>query len=340
MTARARPEAHQPDDERRVPGWQHAFRAVAPASPMLRVRYRHGVQIDPYGFPYWLPVARAVVELPPPPSGLGTDELRVVDATAANQALAASGEPLYAGGEAGRTPAGWTWAFLAGTRQAALVPAELHGAFRHLGGRGTLGLARHRRGLPARNGHTVRFGFAERLAPAAVDKVEERLGFPLPVGYRTFLAATNGGYPLVPAVHPDHGFVLDQRLFGLARRDRLHDLVYANGWFADRLTDEFLAIGYLQGGLLAVRVAEPGAGSVWYYDDDDPRDDARYGAAEVCDRLLYKCADTFSDFLAALDTVPDQLIRAAAVAAGRSTVIRPDGLGAHLPANRRPPARP
>ena len=59
-------------------------------------------------------------------------------------------------------------------------------------------------------------------------KLEEHLGLPLPGAYRAFLARTNGGRPAAPAVHPGHGFLVDQPFFGLARTDRSQDLGYAS----------------------------------------------------------------------------------------------------------------
>lgn len=318
-----------------IAGGTPAPRIALPASPTLRVRYQRGVLVDPLGFPYWPPSAYAVVELPPAPPELTVDEVRVLDVLTANGVLA--GDQLWAGDTSGRTPAGWTWAHQARTRQVSLVPVELHGSYRHLGGVSTAGLPRDRRGVPA-DRSPVRFGYAETLTEAALAEIEKRLGLELPVGYRTFLGTTNGGHPLTPAIHPGYGFVVDQPLFGVARKDRLQDLVYAGGWLRDRFTEQYLPIGYVQGGMLAVQVSGAGAGSVWYWDDDDPRDEDAFGPAEVCDRLLYRCSATFAAFLGELTEVPDRLRRLAGTAVGQGAARRlaPADLGTNLPANRRP----
>jgi hypothetical protein len=312
---------------------------------MLRVRYRAGVAVGPHGFPDWLPYARLLVELPPVPPGAGADAARLRDVVTANEVAARTGDPSCVRGDRAATPAGWTWAHVAMSRRIALVPVELHGAYRHLGGVSTGGGDPGRRGVrvdggaPPRidGGAPPRIDVAQRLAEEAVAVVEERLGYRLPAAYRDFLARTNGGRPARAALHPRFGFLADQPLFGVARTDWLQDLVYANAWFGDRLTPDWLAVGYVQGGLLAVRVRGGDEGSVWYWDDDDPRDTAGYGAAEVCARLLHRVADDFAGFWRALREVPAALRDAAAEAAdsGAARLVPAQGLGAALPAARR-----
>jgi len=317
-----------------VPGSRYAFQVVHPGSPMLRIRYRDGVAIDPYGFPDWIPYARVLVDLPPHSPVIGVDETRVLDVLTANEVAAASGNPLWIDepAAAAGTPAGWTWAHVARTRRAALVPIELHGAFRHLGGVSTGAADRSRRGLPTDAGAPPPIRYGERLDHAALAKIEERVGHALPAGYRAFLGRTNGGRPAWPAVHPGFGFVVDQPLFGLARPDWLQDLVYANAWFADRLTADWLAIGYVQGGLLAVRVRAGDEGSVWYVDDDDPQ-----VTGDGREPLAHRCADDFPAFWRALRPVPAAMEARAWDAAARASVLSPPELGTSLPAIRRRP---
>lgn len=339
MTETARP---------RIVGARYAFQVVRPGSPMLRIRYRAGVAIGPHGFPDWIPYARAQVELPSADPALGVDELRVLDVLTATEAVARSGDPLFGGtsddgtGHGGYlTPAGWVWAHLASTRRVALVPAELHGAFRHLGGVSTGDADRARRGLIADASTAPPIRFDSRLADEAVRAIEQRLGIALPPAYREFLARTNGGRPAWPAVHPGFGFVADQPFFGAARQDWLQDLGYANGWFGDRLTADWLAVGYVQGGLIAVRVAGGDEGSVWYYDDDDPRGTDDDTADHICAGLLHRCADDFASFWRALRAAPADLRQRARAAADRgdAVVVHDERQGASLPATRRAPGR-
>lgn len=316
----------------RIAGARYAFRAAHPAAPMLRVRYRHGVPVDPWGFPDWTPYARILIALPRAIADLTIDEARVVDVRAGERVARASGDPLWDGSVG--TPAGWTWAHVAQSRHVALVPAELHASFRHLGGV-SVGASRSAgRGLTARTGSAPRILVGERLTGEAVVKAEETLGVRLPEAYRDFLGRTNGGAPAQATVLPGYGFVLDQPLFGF-RDDRTQDLAYANVWFADRLTADWLAIGYLQGGLLTLRVRGADAGAVGYLDDDDPRDRDTFTAEDVCERLLHRVAGDFAAFWSALRPVPDDLEELAAQAAAGAQQVSPDGLGALLPSSHR-----
>jgi hypothetical protein len=307
--------------------------------------------INPRGVPEWDLMARAMVRLPEPRAGLTRDEVRVVDVLTANAVLAAT-DPSWdaaAGTAAIRTPAGWVWAHLFGTRQVALVPAEARGAFRYVGGIATLHVARDRRGLRVDEdgrglrvdgaGPSVPVTSAEELSERLVGRLQERLGHSLPPAYATFLASTNGARPAAPGVHPGYGFVVDQPFFGLDRTDRHQDLVFANQWFGDRLTSNFLGIGYVQGGLLAVKVAGGDEGSVWYADDDDYRDDDRFDAEYFCAHLLHRCAADFNQFWRALVPPPDRLLRLVSdvVRSGWAVSTSTPQMGASLPRTKRAP---
>ncbi|AEV82490.1 hypothetical protein ACWT_1472 [Actinoplanes sp. SE50] len=316
----------------RIAGARYAFRAAHPASPMLRVRYRLGVPVDPWGFPDWTPYARLLVALPPAIPDLTVDEARVVDVCTAGLAARAAGDPLWAG--AAGTPVGWTWAHVAQTRHLALVPAELHAGFRHLGGVSVGGPRAAGRGLTAGAGEPPRMLVGERLTEAALAVGEEILKVALPAHYRDFLLRTNGAAPAGPSVFPGHGFVLDQPLFGF-RDDRLQDVGYLNAWFADRLTPDWLGIGHVQGGLLAIRVRGADVGAVGYLDDDDWRDRDHFTAADRCERLMHRLAGDFGAFWLALRPVPAELSDLARAAAASAELAAPDGLGALLPATHR-----
>ncbi|WP_345631586.1 SMI1/KNR4 family protein [Rugosimonospora acidiphila] len=323
-----------------------AGRIVHLRSPVLRLRYRYGVYVTQRGYPDWQPYASAMVRLPPVPAGMAADEARLVDVLVANRllsdALAATGraDAPPADGETvrGGTPAGWVWAHSGAERRLALVPAELHAAFRHRGGVGAMRPAAGR-GLPlAAPEGQVRFRAARPVSREAMSKLEGWLGTRLPHGYRDFLLATNGGVPSAPAVHPSAGFLVDQPLFGLAEADRTRDLTHARVWFADRFTGDYLAVGPVQGGLLAIKLRGEGAGSVWYWDDDDPRDDDRYSPAVICRDLLIRCADDWPAFVDQLSTVPVRLrrITQARLESGRARLIAEPDAGAALPRSRRP----
>lgn len=295
-----------PDPGELLPGGRFAMGVIHPGSPTLQVRYRQGVLVDPAGFPDWPLCARAVVELPAPDAGLTRDEVRVVDILAANVLLARAagtdgGDPLWSPGGDGSvaaTPAGWCWAHVGNSRQVALVPIELHSSYRHAGGMTTLpvdGCGLRVDARPVRVGPAV----GDEVPDDVMDLLERLLGWPLPPAYRRFLAATNGAGPAAPAVLPGFGFVADQPLFGIARSDRHQDLSYAVEWTRDRLTMDFLPIGYVQGGLLAVKASGDDLDSVWYWDDDDPRARDAFGPDYISAHLLHRCADSIDDLWAA-----------------------------------------
>ncbi|MEN3310641.1 MAG: hypothetical protein V7603_6843 [Micromonosporaceae bacterium] len=323
------------------PGARFALRVIHPGSPVLRVRYRQGLLVTPSGAPDWLLYARAMVDLPAPEPGRTRDEVRVAHVLAANLRMALDGDPLWedAAAPAGTvlTPPGWTWAHVAGERRCALVPIDLHGAYRHFGGV-TTWLGDLDDGLRVdEDGATMELDSMGSVADDALDELGRHFGYPLPPRYREFLAATNGAVPVRPGVQAGFGFVVDQPFFGLARTDRLQELWYANAWLRDRLTPQFLAIGYVQGGLLLVKLDGEDAGSVWYWDDDDPRADDEDTPERIRDTLLHRLAGDMEAFWSGLRPPPEALRRLATdlVESGQVSEVRPHLAGTCLPVARR-----
>jgi hypothetical protein len=337
------------------PGRHLALSVLHPYSPVLRVRYRHGVLIGPYGYPDWLLCARAVVDLPPPDPRLTIDEIRVADVLAANLAMATAagspgGDPLWPAVAAAEgvvaTPAGWCWAHTGPTepgevfRRLALVPAELHGSFRHAGGVGLLpDTGRGLREDPAARAGGLGADPGDPVPEDVLGVVDEILGWPLPPRYRRFLAATNGAGPAAPGVSARFGLVADQPFFGVARDDQHQDVSYAAAWLRDRLTPDFLPIGYVQGGLLAVKVTPDDTDSIWYWDDDDPRDQQGFDARYICANLLHRCADSIDDLFSSLVPPPPWLTQYARywVDNGLVRQVRDPSLGAGLAPQWRAP---
>ncbi|HEX2419120.1 MAG TPA: SMI1/KNR4 family protein, partial [Micromonosporaceae bacterium] len=330
------------------PGSRFAGQVVRFAAPLLRIRYPDGVYVGLTGFPEWTPYARAVVELPPPPPAAAADQVRVVDVLTANAVLAKTGDPLWEhvdGAGPVSTPDGWAWAHLGASRQIALLPVEAYAGFRHAGGIATLGLPRRADSEPSPEAATVPVvpagtATGQDLTGQDLAALERSLGAPLPPGYREFLASTNGGRPGMPAISPGFGFLADQSFFGFGRRDWFRNVDYVRQWLSDRFTDDFLPVGHVQGGTLAVRLRGPDAGSVWYHDDDDPRDDDSYDVSVVTANLLRRCADNFAGFLSSLRPVPGEWWRAARLLAddGRVRLVTGPGQGLALPTDRRAPA--
>jgi A nuclease of the HNH/ENDO VII superfamily with conserved WHH len=328
--------------QRMWPGAQYALRLVNLGAPVVRERFDRGVLVNPDGFPDWDLQARALVQLPEPPPGLTLDEIRVVDVLAANTVMVRDAtDPLWTVQDGPpRTPQGWTWAHIGGSRRIAAVPIELHASFRHAGGISTLAAEVPQRGLrvdyqPVGAGVD---GELQRVAEPVLAELEQLLRFPLPPRYRDFLAQTNGARPRHPGVLPDLGFVADQRLFGVGRTDLAQDLIAANQYAGDRFTPDFLGIGWVQGGTLAVRVRGEDRDSIWWFDDDDPRADATDDAATVTGQLLHRCADDIDQFWQRLAVPAAELL---ALAAGLDAhQVRSAGLGESLPPSHRAPWQP
>ncbi len=292
------------------PNGEFAGTLIEFSDPELDRRYSHGVYLNLRGYPDYTPYAHAVVEFAEPPAGLGIDELRVTDVLAANEIMRRSGDTLWTEQDApGATPQGWLWHHVAGSRCLMLIPADLKNAFRHHAGLTTVNADRNRRGLwHQQQPPAVQFERSGAAPEELITQVEQEFfGFTLPGAYRSFLAATNGGKPKSPAVHTALGFVADQRLFGLQREDANEDLVFGNERLGDRFTADFLAVGNVQGGMLVLKVAGQDAGSVWFWDNDDPRDHDSQTPATICRDLLYRCGEDFNDFARNLSAVPEEI---------------------------------
>ena len=308
-----------------IPNGQLAGRLIEFSDPMLDERFPRGVYLNLHGYPDFSVYARLAVEIAEPPSGLSTDEIRVTDILAANVLGLHSGDPLWQQGRPPTvTPDGWTWVHEARTRRLFLVPVELNASFRHHGGVATLNADRSKSGL-LQEGMLEPVAFERSGAVPEEDlaRLESQLGFPLPVSYRRFLGGTDGGRPLGPAVNLACGFIIDNWLFGLRRDNPYQELIRANATLYDRFTEEFLGIGYVQGGMLALKIRGADVGSVWYFDDDDLRDHDQRDAASVCAELLVRVGNDFDDFARHLVAVPAQFheIAESAVSSGHANQV-------------------
>jgi hypothetical protein len=327
--------------ERMIPGAKWALRIIHPGSPLVKERYPRGILVDPHGFPRWVPYARATVHMPEPRSDLTFEENRIVDVLVANELMTKRGDPLWeftTRHYVNKTPPGWTWAHVGMTRDLMLVPAELHSSYRHLGGVSTMPVDRSRRGVRGDDDPRLTGVEAIQLVPGDImDTLDVYLGFRLPTVFRSYFARTNGGAPKHVGVWPPHGFVVDQPLFGLGRDDRHQDIIGANNWFGDRLNNDFLAIGYVQGGLLLLKVRGEDLDSIWYWDDDDYRDDDAFDADHICGNLIHRCADDIEQFWGQLLNPAKPLLNLVTelVTSGVAVELRPEGAGGGLPDDRR-----
>jgi hypothetical protein len=317
-----------------------AVRVVHPGPPLMRVRYRDGVQLLPYGVPNWIPYARLLVEIPPPPRDLAWNEARLLGVQTANELGRRSGDPLWTD-EPG-TPTGWTWAWLALTRQLALVPIELYGSFRHRGGVSTNRLNWNDK-VRQLEGEVPEHRASAQLSEDLLVRIENYVGAPLPIEYRNYLARSNGGRPMFPSVYPARGFIVDQPLFGVTipGEDLMTDVRHQYAYHRDRLTPQWLPIGFVQGGLLVLKLTGDSTGSVWYLDDDIPREPPALTAEQICRSLLTYLEPTFNWFWANLRPVPAEVNDLAAKHAeeGWARILSHPELGRSLPENRRAPSR-
>lgn len=321
---------------RGIPNGQFAGRIIEFADPELERKYPKGIYLSLSGYPEFAVYARAAAEIADPPSGLSVDEVRVTDVVAANLLYAGTGDPLWQNGRPPTaTPDGWMWVHAANSRRLYLVPADIHASFRHHGGMATLDHDRSRTGLWTEGMlEPVAFERSGSVPEDGMAQLEGHLGFQLPVSYRRFLAGTDGGRPLMPAVNLANGFVADQWLFGLRRNDPHQDLVYANQSLYDRFTEEYLGVGHVQGGMLALKVRGNDLGSVWYFDDDDYRDSDDLDAATICANLLSRVGNDFDDFARHLVALPAQIVEIArsAVDSGHANMVDDvEHLGSALP---------
>jgi hypothetical protein len=304
-----------------APNAAYAGQVVHFPDPLRAEKYPAGVRVDERGHPDFSPYAVAAAEVADPPDGFGVDELRLTDYVSANAALHFQGHELWTGLDCTvATPQGWTWhhavgAAAPGHRRLELVPCEVKALLRHHGGLALSSADHGRRGTrPLQEHRPVHFtlnrdgGDPVAVPEDEVQRAEERLGYRLPGAYRGFLKAAGGRAPVGVALETDLGLLLDQPFFTIRESYELDDLVYVNKCVRDHLTKDYLAVSYTQGGIIALKVRGPRAGSVWFCAYDDARDT---GSAEPpeqrCERLLLPCGEDFDAFLLRLAGSPPEL---------------------------------
>ncbi|MEW1721402.1 SMI1/KNR4 family protein [Streptomyces sp. NPDC093109] len=293
------------------PNAAYAGQVVHFPDPVRASRHPRGVRVDGDGFPDFVPYARAAVEIAEPPVGFGIDELRLTDYVSANAAMHAAGHELWGTVPAVATPHGWTWHHLPASRRMVLVPAEVKALLRHHGGLATAPVDHAKRGTrPLQETRPVHFGLPKGTGPVGEQQVlgaEEDLGYRLPGAYRSFLKAAGGCAPAGAALDPELGLLVDQPFFTVRDEAAVNDLVYVNKCLRDHLTKDYLAVGFVQGGILAVKVRGERIGSVWFCAYDDARDQDGLSVHERVERLLLPCGDDFDAFLLRLAGSPPEL---------------------------------
>ncbi|MFC4494238.1 SMI1/KNR4 family protein [Streptomyces ovatisporus] len=292
------------------PNRAYAGQVVNFPDPVRAARHPGGVRVDEHGLPDFSPYARAAAEIAEPPEGFGGDELRLTDYVSANAALHASGHELWADLPPVATPHGWTWHHVAYGRRMELVPVEVKALLRHHGGLAAAAVDHARTGTrPLQDTRPVHFEVPHGVAvsESQVIEAEERLGYRLPGAYRTFLKAAGGCAPRGVALDAELGLLVDQPFFTVREDAAVNDLVYVNKCLRDHFTKDFLGVGFVQGGLLAVKVKGEAAGSVWFCPFDDVRDRDGLQVQERAEQLLRPCGADFDEFLLRLAGNPPEL---------------------------------
>ncbi|MFD6419927.1 SMI1/KNR4 family protein [Streptomyces sp. NPDC060194] len=293
------------------PNAAYAGQVVHFPDPVRAARHPRGVRVDADGYPDFSPYARAAAEVAEPPEGFGIDELRLTDYVSANAALHAEGHELWASVDPVATPHGWTWHHVAGSRRMELVPVEVKALLRHHGGLATADVDQDKRGTrPLQETRPAHFGLPRAglaVTEGQVRDLEEDLGYRLPGGYRSFLKAAGGCAPVGAALDAELGLLVDQPFLTVRDQAAVNDLSYANKCLRDHLTKDYLAVAFVQGGLLAVKVRGAGAGSVWFSAYDDVRDRPEWSMPERVERLLLPCGADFDEFLGRLAGSPPEL---------------------------------
>ncbi|MER8157346.1 SMI1/KNR4 family protein [Streptomyces sp. NPDC094472] len=293
------------------PNTAYAGQVVHFPDPVRAARHPKGVRVDEHGFPDFSPYARAAAEIAEPPEGFGVDELRLTDYVSANAALHATGHELWNGASAVATPHGWTWHHVVGTRRMELVPVEVKALLRHHGGLATAQVDQEKRGTrPLQETRPIHVGLPLRgisVTEEQVLGVEEDLGYRLPESYRAFLKAAGGCAPVGAALDPELGLLIDQPFFTVRDEAAVNDLVYINKCLRDHFTKDYLGVGFVQGGVIAVKVKGEAIGSVWFCAYDDARDRDGWTVQERVERLLLPCGDDFDAFLLRLAGNPPEL---------------------------------
>ncbi|MER5745149.1 SMI1/KNR4 family protein [Streptomyces sp. NPDC059913] len=293
------------------PNAAYAGQLVHFPDPVRASRHPGGVRMDGNGSPVFTPYARAAAEVAEPPQGFGVDELRLTDYVSANAALAASGHELWDTIPAVATPHGWTWHHVPGGRRMELVPVEVKALLRHHAGLAGTAVDHDKRGTrPLQETRPAHFRLpkgAVAVSESQVLGVEEDLGYRLPGAYRSFLKAAGGAAPVGAALDAELGLLVDQPFFTVREQAGVNDLVYVNKCLRDHLTKDFLGVGFVQGGIVAVKVRGDGVGSVWFCAYDDARDRDGWSVQDRVGRLLLPCGADFDAFLQRLAGNPPEL---------------------------------
>jgi hypothetical protein len=151
---------------------------------------------------------------------------------------------------------------------------------------------------------TISESFEPQLSDKDLVDVEQQLGITLPLDYKGFLLAHNGGQPH-PNRFPIAGNSSDTHallglLFGICK-DKWGNLVDQVRESRDRMPPEFIPIGLDPGGnLILLAVSGPNKDKVYFWTHEEEADE---GEPPTYDNL-YFIANSFTEMLDSLTTLP------------------------------------
>ena len=85
-------------------------------------------------------------------------------------------------------------------------------------------------------------------------------------------------------------------MFGVRPEEPLRNLARVYRRWDDRFTDAYLPVAPLSGGILALKIKGDDTGSVWFWDDDDPRASEEDNPEDI-EKLLYRVADDWDQLM-------------------------------------------
>lgn len=138
------------------------------------------------------------------------------------------------------------------------------------------------------------------IGEADVLILEKKLGVTLPVDYREFLLQHNGGRPTEFLMNGPFGKLAINDLYGIGKEEgRVGDIATTFEFFDGRIPKGFISIGDNAGGdKVLLGTDEAGVNGVFFFDHENEPANPNIPWEEFPN--LYKLADSFNDFLEAL----------------------------------------
>lgn len=140
----------------------------------------------------------------------------------------------------------------------------------------------------------------QRAQTQTISEIETLFGHQLPIDYRNFLETYNGGFPDPHKleISPRQGRTSVDILYGIMDSTSSYDHLDLAKNFNNRkhqMPQGVLSIGHDPGGnYICIALTEDRYGQVFFYDHEEPNEDAE---GNLTWDNLYLVANTFTDFL-------------------------------------------